>query len=1581
MEELDYATLETTKPNYLNMLQQIDKLSSLPTNLNITEIETIFNNITENIDRILVPMVLQKRSIFLITTLNIIVRISAIDGSDLFISRQPFHSMFKKLNDLIDCIYNKKDDLPVIGSDILDTILLNLVKDNFIEICFQRLLSNETVTAEDCVETNEESLQEKSIEFHDIVAQYLAHAGYFAGRGVIRSNKEFSNNYTSLMISFQKFINNYLTNTNEYVSSRILSVAESILNLLWSLTDKLAIISIFIDIGYIQKIIQWIRTDIFASHIHVIGIPIVNTVYNLTRDKTALKQLRTEKAFDSLMKRKQLIYNENNSKLTRIYGWALIALATSDEQSEDDKKLILDTSEKLYELCKETDQKDDLIFGGYHLSELLELLDRAFTNTYVIKHMMEDKINEKSTAIQYFTELFLSLYGALLDPEPDELEKRAVKCLLRILLQISSYPEYLKQLVDNDRFCIIIESLANRPKRDDAKRIWCNIQQIMSTNERKEEMSSKIYISYDHTDEEFCKEFVKELRKRMTIPIWVDYEKVDLSDDMWEYVSPNIISATIVIILASTAYGESTDKFQELSYIISTNKSRDENKRLIVVATKPNFNFNRSWMKDLLHDETMISYENNIGHMVWNVWEQTGVLKKPRIKCLNWLFKIGRRETAHSNGFSTKILKSIPANDKVYFQKKSSQVDGSTTILLPSKTYSSQSIVTGLMTQTGSVSGSTWPKFSPNATWNPNGITIANRSIVGEGPTGIFVNTNNTIYIANKEKNTIVIWHEESVNPTKIIYGNFTQPTSIFVTSNGDIYIGDGEYRSGQVQKWIAETNIFVTIMNVSAQCAGLFADINNTLYCSMLFHHQVVKRSLNDSVMASNRVAAGTGSLGKASNQLNFPFGIFVDVNFDLYVADTSNDRVQLFQPGESNGITVAGETSLNPTVTLSSPTGIILDAEKYLFIVDQNRNRIVGSDLNGFRCLVGCHEVEGLQSNQLSEPFSFGFDRSGNMFVTDQWNHRIQKFLLIKDSYVVSFNQPKLCPTATWNPNGIIFANHSIVGHRPTAIFVNSNNTIYVANRENNTIVMWHEERVNLTKIIHGNFTQSNSLFVTLNGDIYIDDGEKNGQVQKWSAETNKFNIVMNVNSSCYGLFIDINNTLYCSMSNHHQVVKRSLDDVVITLNHVAAGTGIAGDHSNQLNNPRGIFVDVNLNLYVADCFNHRVQLFQLGQSNGITVANEYVSYELSFTVGFDCPSGIILDAEKNLFIVDQNKNRIIGSGLHGFRCLVGCDEVDSQSNQLSSPFSLSFDRYGNMLVTDQSNNQIQKFQYFEESCMNTSSAVQTVYTSKLTTNSSTYFLECFWPRSYYEAIQVNVRTSGRYTIISNSSMDTFGAIYKNYFNPSDPEKNQGVYDYNNCKPNQFKLPVDLETSVTYILVVTTWRSNETGAFTIFVSGPDIVTLKNISSPSAIEIPYPSAVQSNYSSAAQSNYSSELNTSSQTYSRNCREVNYYYQTIRMNVMETGYYALSSSSSMNTFGDIYKDDFNPMNPVENLLLQNYRSCAYRDFKLIVYLHTDTTYILVVTTFNPNFIGNFSILTSGPNNITLNPYSKYFVNY
>ena len=144
-------------------------------------------------------------------------------------------------------------------------------------------------------------------------------------------------------------------------------------------------------------------------------------------------------------------------------------------------------------------------------------------------------------------------------------------------------------------------------------------------------------------------------------------------------------------------------------------------------------------------------------------------------------------------------------------------------------------------------------------------------------------------------------------------------------------------------------------------------------------------------------RIVAGTGSAGSTSTTLNGPRGIFVDVNLDLYVADTGNSRIQLFRSGQLNATTVAGSSSLTTTISLNGPTGIVLDADSYLFIVDNENHRIVGSGPYGFRCLVGCNGSRGSASNQLNHPWTLSFDSYGNMFVLDQWNYRVQKFSLM--------------------------------------------------------------------------------------------------------------------------------------------------------------------------------------------------------------------------------------------------------------------------------------------------------------------------------------------------------------------------------------------------------------------------------------------------------------------------------------------------------------------------------------------------------------------------------------------------------
>lgn len=48
------------------------------------------------------------------------------------------------------------------------------------------------------------------------------------------------------------------------------------------------------------------------------------------------------------------------------------------------------------------------------------------------------------------------------------------------------------------------------------------------------------------------------------------------------------------------------------------------------------------------------------------------------------------------------------------------------------------------------------------------------------------------------------------------------------------------------------------------------------------------------------------------------------------------------------------------------------------------------------GGTCIVGCTGTSGTGATQLNNPRDLKFDASGNLYVSDQGNNRIQKFLI---------------------------------------------------------------------------------------------------------------------------------------------------------------------------------------------------------------------------------------------------------------------------------------------------------------------------------------------------------------------------------------------------------------------------------------------------------------------------------------------------------------------------------------------------------------------------------------------------------
>jgi len=255
---------------------------------------------------------------------------------------------------------------------------------------------------------------------------------------------------------------------------------------------------------------------------------------------------------------------------------------------------------------------------------------------------------------------------------------------------------------------------------------------------------------------------------------------------------------------------------------------------------------------------------------------------------------------------------------------------------------------------------------------------------------------------------------------------------------------------------------------------------------------------------------------------------------------------------------------------------------------------------------------------------------------------------------------------------------------------------NTLVAASYYGRQIFIWFNGSYSGSTIISTTKPYLMSLFPITDDEILAGyDFYQYPCIDRWNVKNRTLLSSTPIYAGCYSIFVDINDDLYCSALYLHMVMRKSSRDQSNKVT-IVAGTGSAGSSAAMFNGPRGIFVTSNLDLYVADCNNDRVQLFRSGQINATTI----VGSGSNSTMTVDCPEGITLDADGNLFIVSSNQHRVITVGPRGNgRCVVGCTgSSGSAANQLSGPTTLSFDIEGNLFVGDSVNNRIQNFQLID-------------------------------------------------------------------------------------------------------------------------------------------------------------------------------------------------------------------------------------------------------------------------------------------
>ena len=137
-------------------------------------------------------------------------------------------------------------------------------------------------------------------------------------------------------------------------------------------------------------------------------------------------------------------------------------------------------------------------------------------------------------------------------------------------------------------------------------------------------------------------------------------------------------------------------------------------------------------------------------------------------------------------------------------------------------------------------------------------------------------------------------------------------------------------------------------------------------------------------------------GSTGVAAGQFAEPVGLAVDASGRLYVADTWNQRIQVFTPNGSGGYTPATSYDVAGwlTTSVNNKPYIALDPEGNIFITDPDGYRVI--ELSSTGSIVRYWGTLGSDDASFNIPTGIIADTHGGVWVVDSSNNRLMYFTL---------------------------------------------------------------------------------------------------------------------------------------------------------------------------------------------------------------------------------------------------------------------------------------------------------------------------------------------------------------------------------------------------------------------------------------------------------------------------------------------------------------------------------------------------------------------------------------------------------
>ncbi len=271
-------------------------------------------------------------------------------------------------------------------------------------------------------------------------------------------------------------------------------------------------------------------------------------------------------------------------------------------------------------------------------------------------------------------------------------------------------------------------------------------------------------------------------------------------------------------------------------------------------------------------------------------------------------------------------------------------------------------------------------------------------------------------------------------------------------------------------------------------------------------------------------------GSLGSGNGELSAPNAIAVDGSDNVYVAESSNHRIQKF---DSNGNFILKWGSYGSSNgQFNSPSGVAVDESGNVYVAEKNNHRIQKFDSNGNFILKW--GSSGYDDGQFYNPRGIAVDSSGNVYVSSV--HIIQKF----------------------DSNGNFIKKWGSIGsadgqfNSPSGIAVDGSSNIYVVDMSNNRIQKFDLNGNFIAKwgsygFGDGNFISPYGIAVDNSGNVYV-SGTYHDRIQKFDSTGNFLGKWGTEGSGDgqffipYGIGADDADSVFVADRNNHRIQKFS-------------------------------------------------------------------------------------------------------------------------------------------------------------------------------------------------------------------------------------------------------------------------------------------------------------------------------------------------------------------------------------------------------------------------------------------------------